>query len=55
MKIHLFRYFNVIFTYLFRFSASLFGYTQWRNYNNVIDKAKESCKNADFVGFSSFC
>ena len=27
--------------------CSLFGYTQWRNFNNVIDKAKESCKNAD--------
>ena len=25
---------------------SLFGYTQWHNFNNVIDKAKESCKNA---------
>ena len=24
---------------------SLFGYTQWRNFNNVIDKAKEACKN----------
>ena len=26
--------------------CSLFGYTQWRNFNNVIDKTKESCKNA---------
>ena len=25
---------------------SLFGYTQWRNFNNVIDKAKEACNNA---------
>lgn len=25
---------------------SLFGYTQWRNFCNVIDKAKEACKNA---------
>ena len=24
----------------------LLGYTQWRNFINVIDKAKESCKNA---------
>ena len=24
----------------------LLGYTQWRNFNNVIDKAKEACKNA---------
>ena len=22
------------------------GYTQWRNFTNVIDKAKEACKNA---------
>ena len=22
------------------------GYTQWRNFLNVIDKAKEACKNA---------
>ena len=26
--------------------CSLFGYTQWRNFSNVIDKAKESCNNA---------
>ena len=26
--------------------CSLLGYTQWRNFLNVIDKAKESCKNA---------
>ncbi|MBQ8158482.1 MAG: DNA damage-inducible protein D [Prevotella sp.] len=26
--------------------CSLFGYTQWRNFNNVIDKAKEACNNA---------
>ena len=26
--------------------CSLFGYTQWRNFNNVIDKAKEACSNA---------
>ena len=25
----------------------LLGYTQWRNFLKVIDKAKESCKNAD--------
>ncbi|MDR3309553.1 MAG: DNA replication protein DnaD, partial [Tannerella sp.] len=24
----------------------LLGYTQWRNFENIIDKAKESCKNA---------
>lgn len=24
----------------------LFGYAQWRNFTNAIDKAKESCKNA---------
>ena len=26
--------------------CSLFGYTQWRNFNNVIDKAKDACNNA---------
>ena len=26
--------------------CSLFGYTQWRNFVNVIDKAKEACNNA---------
>ena len=26
--------------------CALLGYTQWRNFNNVIDKAKEACKNA---------
>lgn len=26
--------------------CSLLGYTQWRNFNNVIDKAKEACLNA---------
>lgn len=26
--------------------CSLFGYTQWRNFSNVIDKAKEACNNA---------
>ena len=26
--------------------CSLFGYTQWRNFNNVIAKAKEACTNA---------
>ena len=26
--------------------CSLFGYTQWRNFCNVIDKAKEACSNA---------
>lgn len=26
--------------------CSLLGYTQWRNFNNVIDKAKEACTNA---------
>jgi len=25
----------------------LLGYTQWRNFINVIDKAKEACKNAE--------
>lgn len=30
-----------------RESCSLLGYTQWRNFLKVIDKAKESCKNAD--------
>ena len=24
----------------------LLGYTQWRNFENTIEKAKESCKNA---------
>ena len=26
--------------------CSLLGYTQWRNFIHVIDKAKESCNNA---------
>ena len=26
--------------------CSLLGYSQWRNFENVIDKAKEACKNA---------
>ena len=26
--------------------CSLFGYTQWRNFCKVIDKAKEACSNA---------
>ena len=26
--------------------CSLLGYTQWRNFMKVIDKAKESCQNA---------
>ena len=26
--------------------CSLLGYMQWRNFNNVIDKAKEACNNA---------
>ena len=26
--------------------CTLFGYQQWRNFNNVIDKAKEACCNA---------
>jgi len=26
--------------------CALLGYTQWRNFNNVIDKAKEACVNA---------
>ena len=25
---------------------SLLGYTQWRNFENIIEKAKEACKNA---------
>jgi DNA-damage-inducible protein D len=24
----------------------LLGYTQWRNFSNIIDKAKEACQNA---------
>jgi len=24
----------------------LLGYTQWRNFENIIDKAKDACKNA---------
>jgi len=24
---------------------TLLGYTQWRNYENTIEKAEESCKN----------
>ena len=27
--------------------CSLLGYTQWPNFNNVIDKAKEACENVD--------
>ena len=26
--------------------SELLGYQQWRNFNNVIDKAKEACRNA---------
>ena len=26
--------------------CTLLGYQQWRNFNNVIDKAKEACQNA---------
>ena len=26
--------------------CGLLGYTQWRNFSNVIDKAKEACNNA---------
>ena len=26
--------------------CTLLGYQQWRNFNNVIDKAKEACYNA---------
>lgn len=26
--------------------CTLFGYTQWRNFSNVIDKAKDACQNA---------
>ena len=26
--------------------CELLGYTQWRNFNNVIDKAKDACDNA---------
>lgn len=25
--------------------CTLLGYAQWRNFNNVIDKAREACKN----------
>ena len=24
---------------------TLLGYTQWRNFENIVDKAKEACKN----------
>ncbi len=27
----------------------LLGYTEWRNFLNVIEKAKESCKNSNHV------
>ena len=26
--------------------CTLLGYTQWRNFSNVIDKAKDACQNA---------
>ena len=26
--------------------TALWGYQQWRNFSNVIDKAKEACNNA---------
>jgi DNA-damage-inducible protein D len=25
----------------------ILGYTQWRNFKNAVDKAKESCQNAE--------
>lgn len=28
--------------------CALLGYQQWRNFTNVIDKAKDACKNAAF-------
>lgn len=30
--------------------SALLGYQQWRNFNNVIDKAKEACNNAGQSG-----
>ena len=32
----------------------LFGYSQWRNFQNAIEKAKESCKNASGDVLSNF-
>ena len=32
----------------------LFGYSQWRNFLNAVDKAKESCKNASGDVLSNF-
>lgn len=36
--------------------CGLLGYTQWRNFSNVIDKAKEACNNAgqSAVDYHSF-
>ena len=31
--------------------CSLLGYTQWRNFNNVIDKAKEACTNCPIIQY----
>lgn len=33
---------------------TLLGYTEWRNFNNVIEKAKLSCKNAGNVEIDHF-
>lgn len=35
--------------------CSLLGYTQWRNFLKVIDKAKGSCKNAGHDIKDRFC
>ena len=35
--------------WLARELQELLGYTDWRNFSNAIDKAKESCKNTDQV------
>ena len=32
----------------------ILGYTQWRNFKNAVDKAKESCQNAGQKLFDHF-